>query len=194
MSPVDLCNGLTCLPWPVLSNIFPSHHPLRDVKYLVWRSQMFHHSAYVCFSCQSWYIWKWNFRVQFSGSLHRDGEPTVSLWGCSLLLGAHFRRISGVWQRSDIMSERLDFNPSLTRSLVVNFLTFFDTCLLQSNKILPLSGANVNIIFAVVSSLRQKSMKLASNKWKLCRYLVCWKLFLQKLLNALNSTSDQYKK
>lgn len=80
-----------------------------------------------------------------------------------------------------------------TMQLVVN-VTFLHTYSLQPNKILSLARANTNVILAVVSSLRLKSTKLANKKWKLRRQFVCWQLFLEQWLKALNSRSDQHKK
>lgn len=62
------------------------------------------------------------------------------------------------------MSKGLDFSLCLTMQLVINFLKFLDTCSLHSKEILPLSGANTSVTLAVVSSLREKSVKLGNNK------------------------------
>lgn len=164
----------------------------------------------VCFSYQSWYIVKVKIRVKLSESLQWwwthcaifEVEPILwthfvnPFWGW-----AHFEVAGCCWcslpqhQSNGFMSKGLAFSLCLTMQTVVIFFYISWRLFIASKiKMLPLPGANTSVTLAVVISLRQERVKLVNNKWKLCRYLVCWELFLEKWLNALNSTSDQYKK
>ena len=146
-------------------------------------------------------------RLNFQGAILRISSacrwtfPTVSFWGCSVLLGAHFHRMSLVWSwqmeqwyHTETPGLQSAWLNTWTMQVAANGLNFLDTCSLQPNKIWPLARANTSVVLAVISSLKLKSTKLANKKWKLCRYLACWQLFLEQWLKALNSRSDQYKK
>lgn len=71
------------------------------------------------------------------------------------------------------MSKGLNFSQFYSDFSQFSYVSCHLFIAIKNKKILPLSGANMSVVLAVVGALRQKSVELVNNKWKLCRYLVC---------------------